>query len=101
MIILYQIKTIIDSKGQTIIRLNFFICIRVEARSARCIDLWDKNELFFEKLLHYVEQYQDEILKNQGKIPLVVKYENNTTMECDNNFIQNIANQYIRIIKCK
>ena len=53
---------------------------------AICIDLWDKNELFFEKFLHYVEKGKEEILNNQGKIPLIVKYEDNTIMECDNDF---------------
>lgn len=54
-----------------------------EAGSAGCIDLWKNNNEFFRILLEYVEQYKDEILDNQGKIPLIVKYEDNTTMECD------------------
>ena len=58
----------------------------VEAGSAGCIDLWKNNNEFVIILLKYVEQYQDEILKNWGKIPLVVKYEDDTTMECDSNF---------------
>ncbi|EKM9865431.1 hypothetical protein PWA69_001679 [Campylobacter coli] len=36
----------------------------VEAGSAGCIDLWKNNNEFFIILLKYVEQYQDEILKN-------------------------------------
>lgn len=34
--------------------------------------------------MRYVEQYKDEILKNQGKIPLIVKYKDSTKVECDN-----------------
>ena len=81
-----KIVTLTDSKGQLITRNNFFIHGGAEAGSAGCVDLWDKNELFFEKFLHYVEKYKEEILNNQGKIPLIVKYENNTIMECDNDF---------------
>ena len=74
-----------DARGDDV-RGDFFIHGGVQAGSAGCIDLWDKNELFFDKLLDYVKRYKDEILKNQGKIPLVVKYEDNTTMECDSDF---------------
>ncbi|OCR07500.1 hypothetical protein BA184_09155, partial [Helicobacter pullorum] len=85
-------KTLTNAQEQTITRGDFFIHGGAEAGSAGCIDLLDKNELFFDKLLHYVEQYKDEILDNQGKIPLIVKYEDNTTMECD-------ANRYTKYCK--
>ncbi|RDU60227.1 DUF2778 domain-containing protein [Helicobacter sp. MIT 14-3879] len=77
-------KTFTDSEGQTITRNNFFIHGGVEAGSAGCIDLWKDNEEFFKIFLAYVEKYRDRILKNQGKIPLVVKYEDSTKIECDN-----------------
>lgn len=80
-----ECKEFTDSQGQTLTRGDFFIHGGEEAGSAGCIDLWDKNELFFEKFLEYVEKYRNEILKNQGKIPLIVKYEDNTRLECDNN----------------
>ncbi|EDO7990867.1 DUF2778 domain-containing protein, partial [Campylobacter coli] len=79
-------KTLTDSQGHTVTRGDFFIHGGAEAGSAGCIDLWKNNNEFFRILLEYVERYKDEILKNQGKIPLVVKYEDNTTMECDSNF---------------
>lgn len=68
------------------VRIVFFIHGGVGAGSAGCIDLWDKNEVFFEIFLRYVGQYKYEILSNQGKIPLIVKYKDNTTMECDSDF---------------
>lgn len=93
--------TLTDSKGNTITRNNFFIHGGAAAGSAGCIDLWDKNEMFFEKFLNYVEQYKDEILKNQGKIPLIVKYEDSTKVECDNVvlFNQGIDTNYCKPVK--
>ncbi|MCX2683919.1 hypothetical protein OQH60_08630 [Campylobacter sp. MIT 21-1685] len=75
---------ITDSKGQTIIRNNFFIHGGWAAGSAGCIDLWKNNDEFFRIFLKYVKKYKEEILNNQGKIPLIVKYEDTTKVECDN-----------------
>lgn len=47
---------------------------------------WKNNELFFGIFLEYVEKYQDEILKNNGKIPLIVEYKKDTKIECDDDF---------------
>ena len=60
MISLCYTKILTDSKGQAVTRNNFFIHGGAEAGSAGCIDLWDKNELFFEKFLHYVEKHKGE-----------------------------------------
>lgn len=54
---------------------------------------------FFEIFLKYVKKYKEEILNNQGKIPLIVKYEDTTKVECDSNFIQNTANQLNKRLK--
>ena len=78
-----KIKTLTNSQGQTITRGDFFIHGGAEAGSAGCIDLWKNNNEFFKTLLRYVEQYKSEILKNQGKIPLIVEYESSTKIECD------------------
>lgn len=77
--------TLTDSKGNIITRKDFFIHGGADAGSAGCIDLWDKNELFFEKFLGYVEEYKNDILKNDGKIPLGVKYEDSAKVECGSN----------------
>lgn len=61
----------------------YLICRDLKAGSAGCIDLWKNNNEFFRILLEYVEQYKDKILKNQGKIPLIVEYESSTKVECD------------------
>ena len=77
-------KTLINSQGQSVTRANFFIHGGDEAGSAGCIDLWKNNDEFFKTFLNYVEKYKDEILKNKGKIPLIVKYKDSTKIECDN-----------------
>lgn len=77
-------KALINSKGDTITRGNFFIHGGAEAGSAGCIDLCKNNNEFFRILLKYVEKYKDEILNNQSKIPLVVEYKDSAKIECDN-----------------
>jgi len=64
-------------------RYGFYIHGGAEAGSAGCIDLWKNNNEFFKVFLELVEQYKDIILKNQGKIPLSVKYQDSTKAECD------------------
>ncbi|MCX2752205.1 hypothetical protein, partial [Campylobacter sp. MIT 21-1682] len=64
-----KVVTLTDSKGQTIIRNNFFIHGGWAAESAGCIDLWKNNDEFFRIFLKYVKKYKEEILNNQGKIP--------------------------------
>ena len=39
-----------------------------------------------DKQINYVEKHKKDILLNQGKIPLTVKYKNNIKLECDNDF---------------
>jgi len=93
--------TLKDSKGNVIIRNNFFIHGGAAAGSAGCIDLWENNNSFFKILLEYTEKYKDKILKNQGKIPLIVKYEDSTKVECDNVdlFGQSIDTKYCKPVK--
>lgn len=65
------------------VRGDFFIHGGAEAGSAGCIDLWKNNNEFFRVFLEYVERYKEKILKNQGRIPLIVKYADSTKIECD------------------
>lgn len=82
-----QPKTIeLVKNGEIITRGNFFIHGGIMAGSAGCIDLWRGNEKFFEIFLNCIDKYKTEILSSGGKIPLIVKYEYNTKMECDNTF---------------
>ncbi|TQR55832.1 hypothetical protein, partial [Campylobacter troglodytis] len=53
---------------------------------AGCIDLWKNNDEFFKVFLEYVEKYKDEILQNQGKIALIVKYRSGITVKCDDDY---------------
>ncbi|WP_185908979.1 tlde1 domain-containing protein, partial [Campylobacter troglodytis] len=59
-------KLVINSKGEEVLRSNFFIHGGIQAGSAGCIDLWKNNDEFFKVFLEYVEKYKDEILQNQG-----------------------------------
>ena len=81
-----KIKIIINSQGKSVIRDNFFIHGGISVGSAGCIDLWKNNDDFFKVFLEYVEKHKKDILLNQGKIPLTVKYKNNIKVECDNDF---------------
>ncbi|TQR50219.1 hypothetical protein DMC01_12830 [Campylobacter troglodytis] len=95
--ILIQPKTrkIISSQNEEIIRADFFIHGGASAGSAGCIDLWKNNNDFFKVLLEYVKQNKDQILQNQGKIPLSVKYDDGLKINCDDKIYlqaQNISN---------
>ena len=79
-----KIKIVINFQGKEVVRNDFFIHGGVEAGSAGCIDLWKNNDDFFKVFLEYVEKHKKDILLNQGKIPLTVKYKNNIKVECDN-----------------
>ena len=79
-------KLVINSKGEEVLRSNFFIHGGIQAGSAGCIDLWKSNEEFFKLFLEYVEKYKDEILQNQGKIALIVKYRSGITVKCDDDY---------------
>ncbi|TQR48639.1 hypothetical protein, partial [Campylobacter troglodytis] len=53
---------------------------------AGCIDLWKNNDEFFKVFLEYVEKYKDEILQNQGRVTLSVKYKKGVKIECDSDY---------------
>lgn len=61
-------------------RYGFYIHGGWSAGSAGCIDLWDKNELFFEKLIKLSNKF------NVNRIPLVVEYKD-SIMECSKNLL--------------
>ena len=61
-------------------RDGFYIHGGWSAGSAGCIDLWDKNEMFFEKLIKLSKKF------NAHRIPLVVEYKD-SIMECSENLL--------------
>lgn len=68
------------NKQETYGRYGFYIHGGWSAGSAGCIDLWDKNELFFEALIEWSQKF------NTTKIPLKVEYDN-AVMECSSNLL--------------
>ena len=61
-------------------RYGFYIHGSWSAGSAGCIDLWDKNEMFFDKLIKLSKKF------NVNRIPLVVEYKD-LIMECSKNLL--------------